>query len=231
MGHLHLNAKDVDAQTRFWTEVAGARRAKLATVDVLELPGVIIFINKKEPTGGTAGSVIDHVGLKVRDLKGTVAKAEAAQVKILSSNEKQAMLLAPDEIKVELTLDAASVDAVALHHIHFYTDDVEATRKWYVDAFGSTPGKRGPFEAADLPGVNLSFSKATGPLVGTKGRAVDHIGFEVRNLEAFAEKMGAGGTHFDVAYKEIPGLGLSLAFLTDPWGTYIELTEGLTKVH
>jgi catechol 2,3-dioxygenase-like lactoylglutathione lyase family enzyme len=162
MGHLHLNARDVDAQTRFWTAVAGARPAKLGTVDVLELPGVIIFINKKEPTGGTAGSVVDHVGLKVRDLKGTLAKAEAASVKILSSNQKQAMLLAPDDIKVELTLDEAAPDAVAMHHIHFYTGDVENTRQWYVDLFGAIPGKRGPFEAADLPGVNLSFSKASG---------------------------------------------------------------------
>ena len=231
MGHLHLNARDVDAQTLFWTAVAGARPAKLGTVDVLELPGVILFINKKEPTGGTAGSVVDHVGLKVRDLKGTLAKAEAASIKILSSNEKQAMLLAPDDIKVELTLDEAAADAVAMHHIRFYTGDVENTRQWYVDLFGAIPGKRGPFEAADLPGVNLSFSKASGPVVSTKGRALDHIGFEVRGLEAFAKKLEARGIHFDVPYREIPRLGLAIAFLTDPWGTYIELTEGLTKVH
>lgn len=231
MGHLHLNAKDVDAQTHFWTAVAGARPAKLGTVDVLELPGTIIFVNKKEPTGGTAGSVIDHIGLKVRDLKGTVAKAEIAKVQILSSNEKQVMLLAPDQIKVELTLDPAAPEAVALHHIHFYTSDVENTRKWYVDRFGAIPGKRGPFEAADLPGVNLSFSKATSDVAGTQGRALDHIGFEVKNLQSYAAKLEAAGIHFNVPYKEIPQLGVSIAFFTDPWGTYIELTEGLTTVH
>jgi hypothetical protein len=35
---------------------------------------------------------------------------------------------------------------------------------------------------------------------------------------------------FDVTYRKIPALGLSLAFLTDPWGTYIELTEGLNRL-
>jgi hypothetical protein len=35
---------------------------------------------------------------------------------------------------------------------------------------------------------------------------------------------------FDVPHRKIPALGLSLAFLTDPWGTYIELTEGLGKL-
>jgi hypothetical protein len=58
MGHLHLNARDVDAQARFWTAVAGARPAKLGTLDVLVLPGVIVFINRKDPSGGSYGSVM-----------------------------------------------------------------------------------------------------------------------------------------------------------------------------
>jgi hypothetical protein len=28
----------------------------------------------------------------------------------------------------------------------------------------------------------------------------------------------------------VPAAGLSIAFITDPWGTYIELTEGLDKL-
>ena len=56
---------------------------------------------------------------------------------------------------------------------------------------------------------------------------MDHIGFEVRDLEAFTKKLEAAGVKFDVPYRKIPSLGISLAFLTDPWGTYIELTEGL----
>jgi hypothetical protein len=36
--------------------------------------------------------------------------------------------------------------------------------------------------------------------------------------------------HFDRPYTEIPELGIAVAFLTDPWGTYVELTEGLDKL-
>jgi hypothetical protein len=32
---------------------------------------------------------------------------------------------------------------------------------------------------------------------------------------------------FDVPYRKIPRLGIAIAFLTDPTGGYIELTEGL----
>jgi hypothetical protein len=30
--------------------------------------------------------------------------------------------------------------------------------------------------------------------------------------------------------RDVPDLGLSIGFITDPWGTYIELTEGLKKI-
>ena len=69
-----------------------------------------------------------------------------------------------------------------------------ATRK----AFGAKPGMRGSFVAADLPGVNLTFSPAPAPVVGTRGRAVDHIGFEIRGLEAFVKTSGKTGLHIFV---------------------------------
>jgi catechol 2,3-dioxygenase-like lactoylglutathione lyase family enzyme len=56
---------------------------------------------------------------------------------------------------------------------------------------------------------------------------LDHIGFEVDNLEAFCAELEAKGVKFDRPYTEIPALGLGIAFFTDPWGVYVELTEGL----
>lgn len=230
MGHLHLNAKDPEVQKKFWIGFIGAAPAKLGGLDVYKIPDAIIFVNKAQPLGGTEGSVINHVGLKVRDLKAYLAKAPAAGVQILTQSEKQAMLLAPDNIRLELTEDANCPGPVANHHIHFYVSDVEAAKKWYGSMFGAVPGTRGKFEAADLPGVNLSFSPVETALAGTQGRSLDHIGFEVKNLEDFTKKLEAAGIKFDIPYRKVPRLGVALAFLTDPWGTYIELTEGLTQV-
>jgi len=58
---------------------------------------------------------------------------------------------------------------------------------------------------------------------------LDHIGLEVRNLEAFCRKLEANGVKFDARYKKQPS-GIATALLTDPWGTSIELTEGLNKL-
>ena len=53
----------------------------------------------------------------------------------------------------------------------------------------------------------------------------------MKNLEAFCKKLQAEGITLDMPYREMPQLGgLKIAFLTDPEGTRIELTEGLSEV-
>jgi predicted enzyme related to lactoylglutathione lyase len=77
--------------------------------------------------------------------------------------------------------------------------------------------------------VNLSFGNSRTPTLPTKGRTIDHIGFEVDNLEAFTKQLQAKGIKLGVPMREIADTGLKYAFITDPNGTYIELTEGLDK--
>src|SRR5690606_24309036 len=103
-----------------------------------------------------------------------------------------------------------------------------AAQQWYAEHFGGTPGKRWRYDATDLPGINLNFSAAAAETAPTRGRMLDHIGFEVENLAAFSRRLEAAGIEFDRPYEKLPS-GVGLAFLTDPWGTYIELTEGLRE--
>jgi catechol 2,3-dioxygenase-like lactoylglutathione lyase family enzyme len=66
------------------------------------------------------------------------------------------------------------------------------------------------------------------PLAGTAGRAVDHVGFEVTDLEAFCRRLDAKGIELTAPYRRDPALNdIGTASITDPWGTVIELTEGL----
>jgi catechol 2,3-dioxygenase-like lactoylglutathione lyase family enzyme len=93
--------------------------------------------------------------------------------------------------------------------------------------FGGVPGKRAQYDAVDLPGINLNFGGGR-TSVPTKGRRLDHIGFEVRNLEAFCKRLESMGVRLDSPYQKTPD-GIATASLTDPWGTSIELTEGLNQ--
>ncbi|MGE5571338.1 MAG: VOC family protein [Rhodospirillales bacterium] len=227
MGHLHLRVRDVDAQTRLWVNVLGGSHSKLGRMEMAVLPGVVILWEPGEPDGGTEGSVVGHLGFKVRNLKDVLAKARANGITIES--EQPAFLQGPDKVRVELMEDTALPTAVAHHHVHFFNSAPKEMQAWYVKMFGAVPGTRAGFDAADVPGANLTFTAAESRTVGTKGRSLDHIGFEVKNLEAFTKKLQAQGVKFDIPYRVVPDLKLAIAFFTDPWGSYIELTEGLAE--
>ena len=81
-----------------------------------------------------------------------------------------------------------------------------------------------------VPGVEfMRFGFPSDSLSPTKGRALDHIGFEVRGLKEFCEKLAARGIKFDLPYSKSRHKGFASAELTDLFGTSIELTEGLNR--
>ena len=115
-----------------------------------------------------------------------------------------------------------------MHHIHLFVPDTLAAQKWYVQHFGAAAGKRGQFDTANVPGTEITFGKADMPQAPTKGRSVDHMGFEVRNIDAFVAKLQAAGVKTDAAIRSSTNAtGIRLAYVTDPCGTEIEITEGL----
>jgi catechol 2,3-dioxygenase-like lactoylglutathione lyase family enzyme len=229
MGHLHFNVRDVEAHKRFWTALGGAD-VSTPRFQIVRFPGLLVLLRPVTPSGGTEGSVIQHVGFRVKNLQESLAKWRAAGLTTVpGGSPRQAFVTGPDGVRIEMTEDPSLAVPVASHHIHFYTASSSETQAWYSRHFGARPGKRGNFDAADLPGINLTFSVAPRALVPTKGRVLDHIGFEVKDLEAFCRKLEADGVKLDVPRRTLTDAPLSIAFLTDPWGTYIELTEGLGR--
>jgi hypothetical protein len=141
-----------------------------------------------------------------------------------------AFALGPDDVKVEMVEAPKQMLPIAHHHVHFLHPANTEMQAWYVKTFGATSRLGGAFPAAVLPGVALNFSSSPAPVVGTQGRAIDHVGFEVKNLAEFTKTLEANGVKMTTPYRQVPALGIAIAFFTDPWGTYIELTEGLDKI-
>jgi lactoylglutathione lyase len=243
MGHLHLNVqeRDLEFHKKFWIEL-GATPTKQGPFEVMKIPGIDIFLNLPSPSGppsgGSVGSVVNHVGFKVRNVQELLVKWKAAGLRTTAGQSpQQSFVFTPDDLRIEILEDPGLTVPIVFHHIHFFVgeagsdsaDSVAGIKAWYVKIFGASPGMRGRNEAADLPGVNLTFSKSPTVTVGTRGRVLDHIAFEVKDLEAFCRKLEASGVKFDVPYRR-SAAGLGSAFLTDPWGTYIELDEGLNRL-
>src|SRR4051794_11397909 len=78
IGHVHLNVRNIEAHKKFWVEQIGARAIRVGSVEGVEIPGLLLLFRQQEPTGTVAGSVIDHLGLKVKKLDALTAKFVAA---------------------------------------------------------------------------------------------------------------------------------------------------------
>jgi catechol 2,3-dioxygenase-like lactoylglutathione lyase family enzyme len=144
-----------------------------------------------------------------------------------------AFALGPEDVKVEFVEVKDQKAPIQLHHIHFFGQQNQEMRDWYAKTFGAKALAAAPgaaFVQAQLPGVFLNFTPSPTPTIGTTGRAIDHIGFEIKNLEAFVKKLEADGIKIDRPYTKVPALGIAIAFIKDPWGTNIEMTEGLDTV-
>jgi catechol 2,3-dioxygenase-like lactoylglutathione lyase family enzyme len=256
IGHIHLVVPDAPAMQKLWVDVMGGETASAGPLQMVKFPGVFIIVSgsRQDPTGGTVGSAVDHIGFSVKSFAATKAKAEAAGLAVqeLTPNV-QAFITFPNDVRVEIQEDTALTTPTAFSHYHLSAPDTNAAREWYMKTFGAAEGERRPgLKGAQVPGGFIDFlgfggrggkggkggkggapppeaaaAAPAGP-AATKGRALDHIGFEVKDLKAFTDRLVANGQKMDMAYNDMSSkLGLKIAFITDPNGTYIELTEGL----
>ena len=244
--HHHLNVASIPEAKKFWVDTLGGTPVTAGPLQMVKFPNVIIVFTQRAPTGGSKGTTVNHVGFSVPSVRAMIDKVRAAGYPIVTRDEMPASIavtdgiafvdatkqnvaytMTPDNQKIEFVEVTSQTVPITSHHVHFATDKIDAMQEWYVKTFGVKAGLRGTFKAADLPGINLTFGGTSEPVTGTRGRAIDHIGFEVKNLEAFCKQLEAQGIKFDRPYGFIPQIGFAIAFLTDPFGTYIELTEGM----
>lgn len=239
IGHIHLNVTDIEAHERFWVLLGGVPfpSENLLPQKMIQFPGIYILLRKQENTGGSAGSVINHIGFNVKNLNEWLPKWTAAGLSVEKRKTAgSVMLTAPDGILVEIVEDPSIATPVAMNHIHLYVPDPLADQTWYVETFGAAAGERpngdkGKLPVAKVLGAEFRFSKADTSLAPSKGRALDHIGFDVSNLDAFVKRLADLGLQ-----TEYPVRGSTknpngrVTHITDPFGMRIELSEGTPRI-
>jgi catechol-2,3-dioxygenase len=238
LGHIHLVVKDVEAQRQFWTTMLGGKLVTNGPLSLIEFPGIFVMLRQADAAAPPAGSVLDHFGLVYKDIGAARARWKAAGVKfdVGEVNPNQGYVFAPDSgIRVEVFGDPSLPGAVSMDHVHFNLPetDIKAMQAWYAKVFGGFAGQRqrvarpGVIEVDYFHRFNFSFSASEARRAPTKGRQIDHIGFDVRNLDEFQKKMESLGVKFEAPPRQVQNAPTRIAFLTDPWGTYIEVTEKL----
>jgi hypothetical protein len=256
---------DVNASKQFWVGLGG-EPILIDGIDVVKFPGVFVFLRKGSPTGGSFGSVVNHLGFEVPNNQEAVAKWRAAGLNVEYAHSvfiesSLGWAYTPDNIKVEINSQKDLKVPIATPHVHIWVPESARSElsAWYAKTFagiqlppngslmrGGIPGVRIGTESTqnpralsprsvglisgELPAPDSPIVKTlVKPPAASKGRSIDYLGFEVRNLEAFCKNLEARGIKFDEPYSKARYKSYASARLTDPWGVSIELTEGLRR--
>jgi len=230
-GHMHLVVPNVAKHREIWKLLGGVERSS-GPLKVLMFPGMFILFTEGQPSAPSVGTTVSQFGFTINDYGLFKAKLEAVGAHFISDDGAGQILAdLPDGVRVEMVLDAEQEAPIAFHHTNITAEDGETLRQWYVDVFGGQVSERGGLSSAVILGDRINFLPAVDATpLPTQGTAIDHIGFEVADLDAFAKKMGPMGIAFDREPFCIEAINLCIAFMTDPAGTYIELTEGLARL-
>jgi catechol 2,3-dioxygenase-like lactoylglutathione lyase family enzyme len=231
VGHVHLVVRDAEAHKKLWV-LLGAEVTHAGSLELLKFPGLFVILTPGAPTDGSEGSTLNHFGFAVPNVDAVKARLTGAGLPTVRelTNPKRWVTTFPDLVTVEFLEVPTQTIPITGHHLHVSTTEMEPLRAWYLKTFGGAAETRRGFLSAVFDQGEVDMIQAEAPQAPTRGRSVDHIGFEVKDLAAFCKKLEAEGVKFDTPYREMPQLGgLKLAFITDPVGTRIELTEGLAS--
>ena len=230
-GHTHLVVPNVAKHREIWKLLGGVERTS-GRLQALMFPGMFILLREGQPSAVSVNTTANHIGFTINDYSLYKAKLEAVGASFfMDDGEGQIIADLPDGVRIELALDAEQDLLIMFHHTHLSPADTGELRQWYVEVFGAEIGERRGMPSAVIPGGRVDFlENPNGDPLPTQGTAIDHIGFEVADLDAFAERMDAMGIVFNRSPECIDAIELCIAFITDPLGTYIEITQGLARL-
>ena len=235
MGHWHIASKDVEANKKLFLAMGG-KLFMPGGNPLIMFPGLYINLNlgTEKGDGGTVGSVVNHVGFIVDDVQKRVAEWKAKGVTVLPGGAlpaggnrlDQAFVVTPDGVRIEILEDKTQPMPIRNEHVHLAVPaaEVPKAQAWYAKTFGGKTNTRNNAPVVDLPGVQIRFNTADAKQAPTRGRVLDHIGFDVKDHAAFVKTLEAQGIKLDEPVRKSP-TGSTITYITDPWGTRIEIVQ------
>ena len=244
LSHLNFVVADLEANRAFWIALGGTPVPGRGP-DVIGFPGVMIVLTQG-PARPAGGSVIAHMAFRVKTFAQVEAKGLHVERRRIEGRESGGVV-SPAGDPVELfeenaeqnrfRADGAHADGsnrhneplttpIISHHLHLNVpmgQDVKA-QQWYASLFGGVTGIRLRYPATDVPGINFNFSGVANATAPSTTRTIDHVGFQVRSLAEFAQRLSAAGITAERRERDEWSGRPALRFV-DPWGTAIEVVE------
>ena len=243
--HIHLNEPAAEGSAWWEKNIPGGRRITEAPNRIMYGAVRLMFLSPRS-SGGSDGSVIEHLGFSVADLDATMKALagggapganDGANIKIIEPVKdtpglyKSALIEDPWGTRIQLVQDS---ELLGLHHVQLRTPDPEAAYTWLLDTFGGErakiKGKIDSVKYAGVPGFTTVYIiAAKGTSVPSQGRVIDHIGW--RSLDPINDtKAMLEGKKVQLTSQPSPlnlpnGPSINFFYVAGPDGTRIELVE------
>ena len=239
--HIHLNEPAAEASVWWEKNIPGARRITEAP-DRLMYGAVRVMFLGARSSGGSQGSVIEHLGFSVADIDAKMKELAAINTKVIEPVKnvpglyKTALIESPWGTQVQLVQDP---ELLGLHHVQLRSPDPEGAYAWLLDKFGGERTKiKGQLDSVKYAGTGgfttVYIVVARGESVPSQGRAIDHIGWrstaKIDETKAMLE-----GKQVQLTSQPRPltlpnGPVINYFYVAGPNGTRIEIVErpGLT---
>jgi catechol 2,3-dioxygenase-like lactoylglutathione lyase family enzyme len=244
--HIHLNEPGAEASIWYEKNIPGGRRI-IESPDRIMYGAVRLMFLPGRSTGGSDGSVIEHLGFSVPDLDAKMRELAAINTKVIEPAKqipgayKAALIESPWGTRIQLVQDP---DVIGLHHVQLRSPDPEAYYAWLLNAFGGERTKiKGQIDSVKYTGppgfTTVYILVAKGDSVPSTGRSIDHIGWRSVGPSADTMKMLTGkgialetptardGSPAQASKLHLNGNNTDIYFfyIRGPNGTRIEIVE------
>ena len=238
--HVHITASSPSEGVRWYNRYLDcepvADRPDAADCDGVELIFVV------QPTmGSTQGTGVNHIGFSYPDLTAKMAELEAVGVRgsgvrlqrfpdgstlrDIPGLFKIGFIFDPWGTRIEMVEDH---ETLGFHHVHLSASDPTGTLAWYEAVLGGEPASlKGRIDGLRFGDIWVLASQHEGIPATTQGRAIDHIGFVVADLDTAAADIRQEGAEFSQE-PMVPANGRTSAkqaFLIGPDNVRLEVVE------
>jgi catechol 2,3-dioxygenase-like lactoylglutathione lyase family enzyme len=234
--HIHLNEPGAEASVWWEKNIPGGRRITEAPDRIMYGAVRLMFLAARS-SGGSQGSVIEHIGFSVPDLDARMRELAAINTKVIepvttvTGLYKTALIETPWGTRIQLVQDP---ELLGLHHVQLRLPDTEAAYSWLLDKFGGERTKiKGQVDSVKYAGTGgfttVYVLIAKGESVPSQGRAIDHIGW--RSTATINEtKTMLEGKQVQLTSQPRPltlpnGPAINYFYVAGPSGTRIEIVE------
>jgi catechol 2,3-dioxygenase-like lactoylglutathione lyase family enzyme len=234
--HIHLNEPAAEASVWWEKNIPGGRRITEAADRIMYGAVRMMFLSARS-SGGSQGSVIEHLGFSVPDVDARMRELAAINTKVIEPVRnvaglyKTALIESPWGTRIQLVQDP---DLLGLHHVQLRVPEPETAYAWLLDKFGGERTKiKGQLDSVKYAGTGgfttVYVVVAQGESVPSQGRAIDHIGWRstatINETKAMLEGKQVQLTSQPRPLNLPGGPPINYFYVAGPGGARIEIVE------